>query len=58
MEDKVPNRITGPAMVNILAPTPKTYPSVLASSAGADTAFENPVIGTSVPAPPCFAILG
>ena len=57
-EDKVPNKITGPAIVKIFAPTPNIYPSVFDSKAGADTAFENPVTGTSVPAPPCFAILG
>ena len=30
----------------------------MASSAGAVTAFAKPVIGTIVPAPACFAILG
>ena len=45
-------------MVNIFAPVPRTYPSVFASSAGATTELANPVMGTTVPAPACFAILG
>lgn len=53
----VPKRITGPQTVNIFAPTPSTYPSERESIAGEATAFANPVIGRSVPAPACFAIL-
>ena len=52
----VPKRITGPQTVNIFAPTPSTYPSERESIAGEATAFANPVIGRSVPAPACFAI--
>ena len=44
--------------MNIFAPTPRMKPSVLNSTAGETTAFANPVIGTSVPAPPCLAIFG
>ena len=54
---KIPYKITGPAMVNILAPTPRTNPSLLNSSAGDTMAFANPVMGTTVPAPACFAML-
>ena len=43
-------------MINILAPIPKTCPSLLNSIAGAVMELENPVIGTIVPAPACFAI--
>ena len=50
--------MTGPAIVNILAPVPKTAPSAFDSSAGETTAFAKPVIGTKVPAPPNFAIFG
>ena len=55
---RMPYKITGPAMVKILAPTPKTYPSVFASSAGDTTEFAKPVIGTIVPAPASFASFG
>ena len=51
-----PYTITGPAMVNIFAPTPKMNPSVLNSTAEAATALAKPVIGTSVPAPALLAI--
>ena len=44
-------------MVNIFAATPKIKPSFLNSIAGDTTAFANPVIGTTVPAPPNLAIL-
>ena len=57
-EASVPYSITGPAIVKIFAPVPRTYPSVLASSAGATTELAKPVMGTMVPAPACFAILG
>ena len=40
--------MTGPAILNILAPTPKTKPSFLNSIAGDTTAFAKPVIGTYV----------
>ena len=49
--------MTGPAMVKILAPSPKTNPSDLNSMAGDATALANPVMGTNVPAPACFAKL-
>ena len=49
--------MTGPAIMNIFAPTPGIKPSLLNSIAGDATAFEKPVIGTRVPAPPIFAIL-
>ena len=54
----IPYNITGPAIVKIFAPTPKTKPSDLNSIAGAATLFANPVIGTRQPAPPTFAIFG
>ena len=53
----MPKSMTGPATVNILAPTPKTYPSLAESIASDTTAFANPVTGTSVPAPAILAIL-
>ena len=57
-EVRIPYAITGPAIVNIFAPTPITIPSVFASIAGDATEFANPVIGTIVPAPACFASFG
>lgn len=42
-------------MVNIFAPTPRTYPSDFDSIAEELIELENPVMGTSVPAPACFA---
>ncbi len=54
----IPYRITGPAMVKILHPMPKTCPSFLYSIAGAATELANPVMGTSAPAPPHFASRG
>ena len=56
--EKIPYNITGPAMVKILQPIPKTCPSFRYSTAGAVTELANPVIGTNAPAPPHFAILG
>ena len=56
-EVATPYTITGPAIMNILAAVPSMNPSVLNSSAGATTELAKPVIGTSVPAPPCLAIL-
>ena len=53
----VPNKITGPHTVNILAPTPRTYPSERESIAGDATALAKPVMGSSVPAPARLAIL-
>lgn len=50
-EAEIPNTRTGPATVNILPPTPITYPSDLYSIAGDTIEFANPVIGTSEPAP-------
>ena len=47
--------MTGPLMINILAPRPSIQPSVLNSRAGAATELAKPVIGTRVPAPACFA---
>ena len=49
--------MTGPATVNIFAPTPKTKPSERASRASEVIEFAKPVIGTRVPAPANFAIL-
>ena len=43
--------------MKILVPTPLTYPSLRVSIADEVTAFENPVTGTSVPAPAFVAIL-
>ena len=57
MPAETPKRITGPATVNIFAPTPRTNPSFFPSIAWLVTAFEKPVIGTRVPAPACLAIL-
>ena len=48
---------TGPAMVNICAPIPRTHPSALASIASDTTELAKPVIGTMVPAPACLPIL-
>ena len=48
---------TGPATVNILLPTPITYPSDLYSIAGETIEFAKPVIGTREPAPANFPIL-
>ena len=53
----IPYAITGPAILNIFAPTPITKPSVLNSRAGDTTELAKPVIGTIVPAPACLAIL-
>lgn len=55
---KIPYSMTGPAMVKILHPIPNTCPSFLYSMAGAATELANPVMGTSAPAPPHFAIFG
>jgi len=44
-------------MMNILAATPKTYPSLLNSIAGDTIELANPVIGTIEPAPALFPIL-
>ena len=49
--------MTGPATLNIFAPVPRILPSLWNSIAGDTTAFANPVIGTSVPAPAWRAIL-
>ena len=54
---EIPYTRTGPATVNIFAPTPITYPSDLYSMAGETIEFANPVIGTSEPAPANFPIL-
>ena len=54
--EKIPNKITGPAIVKILHPIPKTCPSFWNSIAGAATELANPVIGTKLPAPPIFVI--
>ena len=53
----MPKTRTGPATVNILAPTPITYPSDLYSMAGETIEFAKPVIGTSEPAPANFPSL-
>ena len=52
-----PYESTGPAIENILTPTPKIKPSGRNSIAGDTMEFAKPVIGTSVPAPPKRAIL-
>lgn len=43
--------------MNIFAPTPKIYPSLLNSIAGEAIEFANPVIGTAEPAPANLANL-
>lgn len=53
----MPYTNTGPAITNILTPKPRTKPSLLNSIAGEAIEFAKPVIGTSVPAPPIFAML-
>lgn len=53
----MPYAITGPAILKMFAPVPMIIPSDLNSRAGETTEFANPVIGTIVPAPACFAIL-
>ena len=53
----IPYTNTGPATVNIFAPTPITYPSDLYSIAGETIEFANPVIGIKEPAPANFPIL-
>ena len=53
----MPNTITGPAIRNIFAAMPVTKPSLRKSMAGDTTALANPVMGTSVPAPPNRASL-
>ena len=57
MEVEIPNTRTGPATVNILLPTPITYPSDLYSIAGETMELAKPVIGTKEPAPANFPIL-
>ena len=57
IEVEIPYTNTGPATVNILAPTPITYPSDLNSIAGATIEFAKPVIGTREPAPAILPIL-
>lgn len=52
----IPYTNTGPAITNIFEARPRTKPSLLNSIAGETIAFENPVIGTIVPAPANFAI--
>lgn len=47
----MPYTNTGPAIRNILAPTPKIKPSFLNSIAGETIEFAKPVIGTKLPAP-------
>ena len=47
----IPKTKTGPATVNILPPTPMTYPSDLYSIAGETIELAKPVIGTKEPAP-------
>ena len=57
MELDIPYTSTGPAIVNIFAPTPIIYPSDLYSIAGEMIEFANPVIGTRDPAPANLPIL-
>ena len=54
---EIPYTRTGPSTVNILPPTPITYPSDLYSIAGETIELANPVIGTSEPAPANLPIL-
>jgi hypothetical protein len=49
--ENTPNKITEPASLNILPPTPRTNPSVRCSIHAAITELPNPVTGTAVPAP-------
>ena len=53
----MPYTRTGPATVNILAPTPITYPSDLYSIAGDTIELAKPVMGIKEPAPANFPIL-
>ena len=57
MEADIPYTSTGPATVNIFAPTPITYPSDLYSIAGETIELANPVIGTSEPSSCKFSYL-
>ena len=57
IDEEIPYTSTGPAMVNIFAPTPITYPSDLYSIAGETIEFAKPVIGISEPAPANLPIL-
>ena len=56
IDEDIPYTRTGPATVNIFAPTPIIYPSDLYSIAGDTIELANPVIGTIVPAPANFPI--
>ena len=56
MDDPIPYTNTGPAILNKLAPTPKTNPSLLYSIAGDTIELANPVIGIIDPAPALFPI--
>ncbi len=56
MDDPIPYTNTGPAILNKLAPTPRTNPSLLYSIAGATIELANPVIGIIDPAPALFPI--
>lgn len=56
-DDVMPKTKTGPETMNIFAPKPVIKPSLLNSIAGETMEFAKPVIGTSVPAPACFAML-
>ena len=56
-EVDIPYTSTGPATLNILAPSPSTWPSALYSIAGDTIEFEKPVIGTAEPAPQYFPII-
>ena len=51
IEEDIPYTNTGPATVNIFAPSPIISPSVLNSIAGEAMEFAKPVIGTTEPAP-------
>ena len=46
--ENTPNKMTEPASLNILPPTPNTNPSVRCSMAGDITALPKPVTGTIV----------
>jgi len=57
MDVEIPYTRTGPAIKNILLPTPNTNPSFLYSIAGETIEFAKPVIGTIEPAPAKVPIL-
>ena len=55
MLEEIPYTSTGPATVNIFAPTPMINPSDLYSIAGETIELAKPVIGTIVPSTSYFS---